>query len=168
MDLTEYRGSRHFILVHGKFPTRKQTERLVVNQVFNHPDNLYGDYLQVAVASRIVGEGLSFKGARQFHSLTPGWNETELQQAEEESIEHLLMRDSKNPKNHEEISLVRYAYSRGFSSVDFYMYRLSEIRISRSAGIERLFKEAAVDCALNAQRNMRFNLDPDGSRASQL
>jgi len=162
--LQKYKGKKHFILITGKFPTAKQANFLV-NQIYNNQENKYGDYIQVIVASKIVGEGISFKHTRQFHNLTPGWNETETQQAAGRVIRAFAHDIFEDPRE-KFIKIFRWCSmpGRDFPSIDFEMYKLSEDKDYPIKQIERLLKESAVDCALNVKRNMRPDLDAQGSR----
>lgn len=162
--LDKYRKPKQFLLITGSFPTARQANFLV-NKVFNHPDNKYGDYIQVIVASKIVGEGSSFKQARQFHNITPGWNETETTQAQGRVIRafsHMF------PDSAEKfIKIYRHCsmpINPMVHSIDFDMYKLSEDKDIPIKQIERLLKEAAVDCAINVRRNMQPQFDSDNSR----
>jgi Type III restriction enzyme, res subunit len=164
-NMEDYKGGRRkFILITSKFPTNAQASYLV-NKVYNDPVNKYGDYIQVIVASRIVSEGISFKATRQFHGATPGWNATEFAQAEgrtDRTSAYLGL-----PPIEQFIKLYYWCsmpQNKKAPSIDFEMYQRSEDKDFLIKQIERLLKEAAVDCALNVARNMRPGEDRDGSR----
>jgi hypothetical protein len=164
-NMEEYKSAkRKFILITSKFPTNAQASYLV-NKIYNDPANKYGDYIQVIVASRIVSEGISFKASRQFHGATPGWNATEFAQAEgraDRAFAHDVF-----PPSERFIKLYYWCslpHDKNFPSIDFEMYQRSEDKDFLIKQIERLLKEAAVDCALNVARNMRPEEDRDGSR----
>lgn len=164
-DMSKYKGKKHFMLIAGGFPTTQQAQFLI-NKVYNNPDNLYGDYIRVIVASRIAGEGVSFKHTRQFHYLTPWWNLTETYQAQGRVIRafaHDVFSDL--AERYVKIFYWCAMPSRvDFPSIDFDMYRVSEDKDYPIKQTERLMKEAAVDCALNAKRNMRPDLYQEDSR----
>jgi len=169
VDLEKFRPApnapRRFILITSKFPTLRQASYLI-NRVYNHPENKYGNFIQVIVASRIVSEGINFKATRQFHNITPGWNETETFQAMGRVIRafaHDIFTDQKERF----IKIFRWCAmpsDKDFPSIFFEMYRLSEDKDYPIKQVERLMKEAAVDCALNVARNMRPDMDKDNSR----
>lgn len=169
-DLEKYRVKdgepRKFILITAKFPTNIQASYLI-NQVYNDPVNKYGDLIQVIVASRIVSEGISFKATRQFHNMTPWWNETQTTQAEGRVI-RAFAHDIFTDPDEKFVKIFRWcsmSRNKNFPSIDFEMYKLSEDKDYPIKQVERLLKEAAVDCGLNAARNMRPGIDQDGSRA---
>jgi superfamily II DNA or RNA helicase len=164
-DLNKYKGEKQYLLITGRFPTSKQANYLI-NRVFNHKENKYGDYIQVIVASKVVGEGSSFKAARQFHALSPGWNFTEIAQAQGRVLRAFA---------HDVFDNIAEKYERIFLwctmpsnpkdfSIDLYMYKLSEDKDFPIKRAERVLKEVAIDCALNVKRNMRPSIDADGTR----
>jgi hypothetical protein len=156
---------RRFILVTSKFPTLRQASYLI-NKVYNHPKNKYGDFIQVIIASRIVSEGINFKATRQFHNTTPGWNETETLQAMGRIL-RAFAHDIFTDPEERFVKIFRWCSmpsDSDFPSIFFEMYRLSENKDYPIKQVERLFKEAAVDCALNVARNMRPDIDKDDSR----
>ena len=168
-DLEKYRsdpkGRRRFMLITSKFPTNRQAS-YIVNKVYNDPSNKYGDLVQVIVASRIVSEGISFKHTRQFHNLTPGWNETETSQAMGRII-RAFAHDVFTDPLERFVKIFRWCSmprDPNFPSIDFEMYRLSEDKDYPIKQVERLLKEAAVDCALNVARNQRPGQDQTDSR----
>ena len=174
IDIERYKGNRHFILVTGQFDAKRS--QVLINQIFNHPPtfddsgnvidpgNNYGEYVQVIVASGIVGEGVSFKGARQFHNVTPSWNETQRSQAQGRIVRAFAHEGF--PINEKYVKIFNWCAmpDEKFPSIDFKMYKFSENKDHTFKQIERMIKEASVDCALNARRNMRPDLDQDGSR----
>lgn len=169
VDLEKFRrpadAPRRFILITSKFPTLKQASYLI-NRVYNHPKNKYGDFIQVIIASRIVSEGINFKATRQFHNATPGWNETETLQAAGRLLRAFAHDIFTNP-DEKFVKIFRWCAmpsDKKFPSIFFEMYRLSENKDYPIKQVERLFKEAAVDCALNVARNMRPDVDKDNSR----
>ena len=56
-----------------------QAQRMI--KLFNQPNNMFGQKIQVIIGSRVIGEGFSLKNVRQAHIATPFWNYTELDQA---------------------------------------------------------------------------------------
>lgn len=169
VDLEKFRPApnspRRFILITSKFPTLRQASYLI-NKVYNHPENKYGDFIQVIIASRIVSEGISFKAARQFHNTTPGWNETETLQAMGRILRAFAHGVFTDPEE-QFVKIFRWCAmpsDTDFPSIFFEMYRLSEDKDYPIKQVERLLKEAAVDCALNVARNMRPDIDKDNSR----
>ena len=156
---------KHFLLITGNFPTSRQSNFLI-NKIYNNADNKYGDFIRVIVASKVVGEGSSFKHTRQFHNLTPGWNETETTQAQGRVI-RAFSHDIFTDPSEKYIKIFKWCAmpsDKNVESIDFKMYKLSEDKDYPIKQVERLLKEAAVDCAINSKRNMRPNIDVENSR----
>ena len=48
---------------------------------FNCDLNMNGDYVQILLGSKVIGESITLKNVRQFHCLTPHWNDSTVDQA---------------------------------------------------------------------------------------
>lgn len=48
---------------------------------FNSDQNKYGDYVQILLGSRVIGESITLKNVRHFHCITPHWNDSTVDQA---------------------------------------------------------------------------------------
>lgn len=156
-NLEDYRIPNQYILLKSKRLTAIQSD-LLINKVFSNPANLYGDYIRVVIGTKVVGEGSSFKHTRQFHSLTPGWNNAEIEQAIGRGLragahEVFPTQEEKYFKIFRWSAMV-FA-GNGMDSVDFMMYKLSEDKDFALKQLERPMKEAAVDCILNKDRNIQ-------------
>ena len=159
--------STRFAIITGTNLTPAISDNLI-NRVYNHSDNTEGQYLRIIIGSHVVGEGLSFKCVRQLHVVTPHWNNSVTEQAIGRGIRafsHDML-----PPEERYIKIYRHAsipekIEKIENSVDMVMYKLSEDKDVKIKAIERLMKESAVDCYLNKNRNIRTDLDKDGSRA---
>jgi hypothetical protein len=158
-------GKKQYLLITGTFPSTNQM-RILTREIFNHPKNKYGDYIHCIISSKVIAEGVSFFHCRQFHNLTPGWNETETLQAEGRVIRVVSHVDFEDERERY-IKLFRWCalpINKSYPSIDFRMYKISAEKDFVNKQIERLMKESAVDCALNVKRNMRPGYDYNGSR----
>jgi superfamily II DNA or RNA helicase len=137
----------------------------LINRVYNNRQNTTGDYLRIIIGSHVVGEGLSFKCVRQLHVVTPHWNNSVTEQAIGRGIRAFSHDDL--PENERYIKIFRHASipKNKNNSIDLKMYKLSEDKDIRIKSIERVMKESAVDCLNNRARNIRLDIDKDGSRA---
>ena len=150
-----------YAIITNMTTTTKQTRQILTR--FNKPDNMYGEYIKVILGSRVVSEGFSLKNVQQEHILTPYWNYSEIDQAIARGIRvnsHQDLIDAgKDPvvEIYQHVSLPKNQED----SIDLYMYETSEIKDISIKRMERLLKEAAVDCALNYARN---SIGVNGSR----
>jgi hypothetical protein len=137
----------------------------LINRVYNNKQNTTGDYLRIIIGSHVVGEGLSFKCVRQLHVVTPHWNNSVTEQAIGRGIRAFSHDDL--PENERYIKIFRHASlpKNKNNSIDLKMYKLSEDKDIRIKAVERVMKESAVDCLNNRARNIRLDIDKDGSRA---
>jgi superfamily II DNA or RNA helicase len=141
-----------------------------IRQVYNDPRNKNGDFLQIIIFSRVASEGISFKNVQEIHIQTPHWNYAETSQA----IARGLRANSHKDLVDDGVNVTVHIYQHCAvpeeektktllfdSSVQFKQYVFSEEKDSSIKSVERLIKEAAVDCQLFYKKN---KFDMDGSR----
>jgi len=146
-----------FIFINSKnFNTSVQ----LINNVYNSDQNVNGKYIRIILASKLASEGLSCKHTTVFIGVTPGWNETELSQAQGR-IDRAFALDLL-PENERVINIYRYvAFPEEGKGLDYRMYKIMEDKDFPIKQIERLMKESAVDCYNNRGRNIRSNEIPN-------
>ena len=149
-------GKPQFLLITGSSIDSRASDFLI-NKIYNNPLNKNGDYIKVVIASRIIGEGSSFKHTRQLHIVNPGWNETELEQAQGRAIRafsHDIF-----PLNERYVKIYRWCAiaDRDSDSIDYILYKICSDKDRPIQQVERLLKMSAVDCAINYKRNMNIN-----------
>src|SRR3984885_14266660 len=54
------------------------TDRL---EGFNSLENIYGDYVRILLGSKVIGESITLLNVKQFHAITPHWNDSTIEQA---------------------------------------------------------------------------------------
>ena len=153
--------AKRYILLTHKTTTEHQMQEL--KNRFNRKDNMNGEYIQVILGSKVIGEGFSFKNVQQVHVLTPHWNFSETDQAIARVFRAFSHEDLL--KKYENIIVAVYLHvsipknRKQNESVDIIMYKKSEEKDLIIKKIERLLKEAAFDCALNYERNSSYTND---------
>lgn len=136
-------------------------ERLKLLNRFNNPDNLHGEYINIIIGSKSVSEGVTFKNIQKEYIITPHWNYSETDQAIARGFRfgsHQALLDSgvipkvevyqyvSIPVNGEGKPLYK-------DSIDLRMYTIAEGKDIAIKQIDRLVKEASIDCALTYKRN---------------
>ncbi len=132
-----------------------------INKILNFcndkNENLYGEKLQVIIGSEKISEGFNIKHIRKVFILKSMWNLPRLDQALYRAI---------RSKGHDDLPLEKRTLDiyrlasywkdnkNKIYSLDYYMYHKSEIKDIKVKSIERLLKEAAVDCSNNIKQNM--------------
>lgn len=134
----------------------------------NRPENMEGDYIQVLIGSKIVSEGFNLLNMQECHVATPYWNYSETAQA----IARILRVNSfndlikggivPNVRIYRHVS-IPYDLQNYKNSFDYILYHTSEVKDMSIKNVERLIREAAVDCALFYKRN-KFNSSFDYTR----
>lgn len=150
------------------------TENQISNYIntFNHPDNMYGEIVNVIIGSKIIGEGISLLNVQDIHILTPHWNFTVTEQA----LARAVRAFSHNKLEESGVDVVVDIYlhttipssvQKGEyipiidDSIDLKMYERSEDKDISIKRVEQVIKEASIDCALNYRRNYRNTGDGD-------
>jgi len=135
-------------------------------ELFNSPENIDGEYLQIIIASKIARDGINLANVRRGYIMSPGWHEAGMYQALSRFIratshELLLIRDKKaeveifklagcldgeDGKSLEEIKI---------NSIDMFNYIKSEQKDINNKLLLRDMKSVAFDSLLNYDRNHR-------------
>jgi ribosomal protein S18 acetylase RimI-like enzyme/superfamily II DNA or RNA helicase len=136
------------------YATSTQIHKII--NCFNQPANLNGDIIKVLIGSKVVSEGVSFYNVQREYILTPWFNYSETDQAIARGYRlgshKNLIEQGEEPIVH--ISqLVAIPRKNKLSSIDLYMYEISEDKDITIRGILRYMMEAAFDCSLNYLRN---------------
>lgn len=145
-------------------------------EAFNSYENRHGEYIKAIIGSPVTRDGLNLANVLQIHLVGPGWNQASTYQAESRAIRstsHVdliaearekLIQEGKNPDDaYVTINVYRHAaVTSDFNSVDMYMYRTSETKDREIKRIVRMLKQAATDCQIHKERNVREG-DVDGS-----
>ena len=140
--------------------------------LFNSPENVYGEYLKVLIGSQVAREGLNLSHVTQIHLVTTWWN----QSANYQAISRGIRATSHVPLLNEEKKRITaaggdpstariqvYIYkhvavpANGViaDSVDFYMYQLADKKDYEIRRMERILKQIAIDCWIHYDRNVR-------------
>lgn len=171
---TRLTKKKRVALFTGKTPDNLKTNIL---ETFNSPENLHGEYIKVLIVSKIGREGINTANIQSIHIVGPEWNQASIYQGISRVIRatsHVnllaekrrqLVLENKNPDNAIiDIELYQHAAvtSRGTSN-DIYMYLVVEQKDIEIKGIDRIMKQSAIDCHLHRARNIRSDIDKDGS-----
>jgi hypothetical protein len=143
-----------FAVVSNITSSYKQTSNIVTE--FNKPQNYKGEYIQVILGSRVIGEGISLKNIRNINILTPHWNYSETDQAIARGIRvgsHRLLIEHGIDPSVDIYQRVSIPADKSMS-IDLFMYEKSEVKDISIKNMERLLKESAIDCQLNYDRNI--------------
>lgn len=141
--------------------TTSSSELKRVLSTYNDPQNYDGKWLGVVLGSRVVAEGITLKDTIYCFVMAPHWNYSETAQAISRiwrlgSHESYIKHTNTNPI----ISIYQYvSLSTKQPSIDLSMYEISERKDVTIAQVIRCLKEAAIDCTLFKDRNLRYGYD---------
>lgn len=155
-------GKRYAILTNS---TASQKSVSDIIKKFNSKENRLGNIIRVIIGSKILAEGITLKNVREIHIATPHWNYSELAQAIARGIRleshRALIEAGIDPVVRVYQHVAMPAKSADVPSIDLEMYTLCESKDISIKAVERLLKEAAVDCSIFYARNIGM---ADGSR----
>jgi len=148
-------------------------ETIAMLEVFNHPDNKNGDYIQIVVGSEIARDGINLSNVTRGYLLTPEWHISGMYQAMSRfvrSTSHRNLVDQKiqelNTLDIPRIEVRVYKLSAVNSdelSTDDYIYAKAEGKDFLTRRIMRFLKRVALDCMIHYDRNVRKD-DINGSQ----
>lgn len=131
------------------------------NKKINEFNNSEND-IKIILGSTIISEGFTFKNIEIIHVQTPAWNYSETMQViargyrvgshddlikngVKPEVEVYLHASIPDPDT-ANLELVN-------ESIDVYMYKISAEKWAKAKLVEKIAKEAAIDCSLTQQRN---------------
>ncbi len=147
-----------FIIISGT-SNLKVTESL---KIFNNDANMYGEYISVIMGGIKVQEGLSFSAIRNIFIANPEWNNATLDQAIGRGIRS-KSHDILPPE--ERVVNIHKIWSKPLDvkptiDIDIHRYKISEDKNIKIKRVERIIKEASVDCEINKSRNIQITDEP--------
>lgn len=159
------KGKRYVIFT-NETSTNTQTRKLL--EAFNHPRNLYGEYITTILGSRVIMEGYSFKHIQAEYIMSSHWN------YESQVIARGLRLGSHNDlfragvipnvSIYHFVALPDNAVSDSVASIDLYSYQIAEQKDIAIQKVVKMLKQAAFDCELNKERNMIRDRELDFTR----
>ena len=155
-----------YVLLTGDSKLQKITPADALS-IFNNDNNRYGEKIKIILGSRVISEGLDFKGIRQIHIVEPWFNISRLNQTIGRGIRNCSHISLKPEERNVEVFQYTIAAPKKSNkkdketeTIDERNYRLSEFKDIRIQKVEYLLKQNAIDCYLNKEGNF-FNLDKD-------
>lgn len=131
--------------------------------LFNKPQNMTGNYIQIIIGSKMISEGITLKNIQLIQILTPYWNYSEIAQAIARGIRLYSHKDliekgitpEINIYQHVSIPMSIPSYNK-ILSIDLDMYERSEKKDIAIKEIEYIIKLSSFDCALTYLRNLKY------------
>jgi hypothetical protein len=122
-------------------------------QAMKHLSNVHGEVVKVVLCSQVGTEGIDFKYVREIHVVEPWFNTSRMEQivgrGARQCSHAALPMSKRNVTVYRHVAVTRSARE----SVDCRIYRIAEGKQRSIDVVERLLKENAVDCVLNAPVN---------------
>jgi hypothetical protein len=105
---------------------------------FNHPLNIRGDYVNILIGSKIIGESITLLNVRMFHVMTIHWNDSTVEQA----IGRVIRSGSHDMLPEDERTVDIYIHATG---TDFYKLEICNKKQESISKMETMLSEKAVD-----------------------
>jgi hypothetical protein len=175
----DFPKAKRFAIITGKTNNLRN-----ILKVFNNPNNIDGEYIQILLASEVARDGINLKNVLRGYILSAGWHESGMHQALSRFIratshEELLTRKKLETKeNNAKINVDIYrmaAVTPGEldnpiedyrkNSIDIRNYLEAEDKDIKIKRVLRFMKLCAFDAYLNYERNFR-KTDKDYSKKS--
>lgn len=113
---------------------------------FNSDMNKNGDYIQILLGSKVIGESITLKNVRNFHCVTPHWNDSTINQA----IGRVIRNNSHNSLDEDKRNVKIYIHAALYTedpnnSVDIVKLQKSKVKEINISQVENIMKRVAVD-----------------------
>ncbi len=172
---------RYAILSRTTTKTDNQVNAIL--ELFNSPENIDGEYLQVLLVSPVGQYGINLNGVKHVEIDAPEWTPSSLYQARNRAFRatshtelveramRLLKENPDAPRDKIPIEVRVHLYAavlppdeegRRPDTVDLLMYKASEFKDFSIRRTMRMLKQLSFDCQLHRARNIRTN-SADGS-----
>lgn len=139
-----------------------------IKDLYNSPENMNGELLQVIIFSATIAEGVSFQNVQEIHVQTPHWNYSQTSQAIARGLRlnsHKdLIKSGQQPKVNIYLHCAIADRDNLEESIDLYKYVTSERKDVSIKNVEHYVKESAVDCQIFKPRNLVRGDQNNGSR----
>ena len=134
-------------------------------ELFNHPENCYGEYVQVIFGTDKTTEGITLKNIQEIHITTPGWNFGKKNQAEGRGIRFGSHNDLDKGKN---IKVEIYNHcavpSQLENSVNYLQYFRSEIKEKNIYLFSYAMLVSSIDCQINYYQNYQSSAEDNSAQ----
>ena len=168
--LVKLEKGKRFALLTGQ---TTNTQNII--DVFNSPENIDGEYIQIIIASQMARDGINLRNVLRGYIMTPGWHESGMYQA----LSRFIRADSHNDlikrNGGEKIDIRLYRLAAVVEekekclynkkniisySVDIDNYLKSEEKDIKIKRILRFMKQTSFDAYMNYERNTNID-SPD-------
>lgn len=164
---SDFKKKKRFALITGKTANLRS-----ILKVFNSPDNMDGEYIQIIIASEVARDGINIKNVLRGYILSPGWHESGMYQALSRFIradshqEMITRRLSEGLSQKTKVDIYKFAAVKDIKemnetyldnmSVDLTNYLIAERKDMYIKRVLRIMKQVAIDSYMNYERNFRM------------
>jgi ribosomal protein L19E len=127
-----------------------EIKQKIIRTVFNNPANKDGKMLKIILGSRVMSEGVTLENVKEVHILDVHYNLGRVEQVIGRAIRMCKHQEVITDKNFfPEVNVYRYVVSlKNKLSTDEVLYQKAEKKYILVKKVERIIKEASIDCPL--------------------
>jgi len=126
---------------------------------FNSSNNKYGEYVQVMLGSSVMGESISLLNVRHFHSASPHWNDSVIEQA----IRRVIRAGSHDGLKEEEKTVDIFLHAAYISSdvitVDMRKIHITQQKELGLVPLRNNLREISIENIIKSYNINKLNLD---------
>ena len=155
----EFVPAKYILLTGRKDISPNNTEAIVAERL---PSNYNGSNVKVVIGSQVASEGIDLKYIREIYVFDSWFHLNKMEQVLGRGVRTCshIHPDIPETKRNTTIYLLVNQLNESRETADMYMYRMGMMKSLLINKITRLIKENAIDCNLNKNVNVIFNLDP--------
>jgi hypothetical protein len=148
---------KSFILLTNETITSKQMSNYL--SVFNDEKNIYGEYIQIIIGSKLVSEGYTFKDLSFEIILNPFWNYSQISQIVSRGwragSHDILLKKNKTTTLKIYFLIAMNDFNNDIeNNIDLKMYFISENKDKKIKLLEHFIKKYSWDCNIFYHRNL--------------
>lgn len=172
LDLKRVDKEERVALFKGSESTDIERENII--RLFNHPDNVFGEYISIILVSQVGQAGISLLGTQEIDIINPQWNPSDTYQAVNRGKrlnsfdQNLLVKEFSesigedfptidvNIRIHCAVVNRKTARRMNFDrklSVDYEAYKASVYKSINIDKISNIMKEHSISCLIHEERN---------------
>ena len=134
-----------------------EQKKKILDKTFSDIKNVQGKYIKIVIGSKVMTEGITMKNTSEVHVCDSGYHLGKLIQVIGRAIRFCVHNQVATPDNpYPEVRVYRYVSSLSTNeiSTDIILYQNAEKKYIMVKKVERILKEAAIDCPINYGANV--------------
>ncbi len=159
----------------GRYCFWQGDDRAKILEIFNSPENRYGDIIKILLITEAGAEGITVKNVRQMHIMEPYWNEVQIRQVigrAKRMYSHIMLKEG---ERHVQVYRYKMIFTKEQKdyitrtlnwrldekfTTDEVVGLIAQKKKTVTDQVERFMKQTSVDCYLNKEDNDKHESTP--------